>query len=369
MYRSIIHFFKGKSLVKKLAFAGIVFTSIVGTLFICVFIGMQLNLFTVAGAVATRNTLIIEPDASLANETHERFDHKRLHCSIQALEMVAPDTARAASLAIEQRTDISIVDKMVRYATIQYDDSDNAKLQLALSQCAGSSDATKTSSILPSRTAYTWANSAEWATLKSALIRDKDVIIAAAADAGIHPRLIIGGVIGEQFRFFTGLRNAFKSYFEPLKIFGRLSKFSYGIAGLKPDTVRKIESNLVNTDSTFYIGKDYERFAIYTDREQSLSDDPQLARITDAKSNYYSYLYVGLFMRQVTQQWSNAGHDISNNPGVLATLYNLGFNRSIPKPNPRIGGAVITVDEKVYTFGQIADEFYWSGELLQDFPY
>ena len=95
----------------------------------------------------------------------------------------------------------------------------------------------------------------------------------------------------------------------------------------------------------------------------------RFARITDSKNTYYSYLYAGLFMRMVTAQWKNAGYDISNNPGVLATLYNLGFNRSVPKENPKPGGAPITINGAAYDFGTLAEQFYYSGELLNEFPY
>ena len=97
-------------------------------------------------------------------------------------------------------------------------------------------------------------------------------------------------------------------------------------------------------------------------------ESERMNRITNSKDPYYSYLYVGLFMRQVEAQWGKAGYDISNRPEIVATLYNLGFNRSIPKPNAEAGGAVITVNGTTYTFGDIAYEFYYSGELGDIFP-
>ena len=73
-------------------------------------------------------------------------------------------------------------------------------------------------------------------------------------------------------------------------------------------------------------------------------------------------------MRQVIAQWQRAGYDISGRPEVIATLYNLGFNRSIPKPNAAAGGAPITIGGVTYTFGDLAYEFYYSGELADIFP-
>jgi len=92
-------------------------------------------------------------------------------------------------------------------------------------------------------------------------------------------------------------------------------------------------------------------------------------RITDTKNTYYAYLYVGLFMRQVTAQWQASGYDISGQPGVLSTLYNLGFNRSVPKANAGPGGAIVTVNGEAYSFGELGEQFYYSGELIQEFPY
>ena len=98
-------------------------------------------------------------------------------------------------------------------------------------------------------------------------------------------------------------------------------------------------------------------------------DTVRFDRITDTKDTYYSYLYAGLFMREVSAQWKAAGYDISNRPDALSTLYNLGFNRSIPKPDPAAGGAPITVNGELYNFGELGYEFYYSGELIQEFPY
>ena len=101
----------------------------------------------------------------------------------------------------------------------------------------------------------------------------------------------------------------------------------------------------------------------------SAHDKVRFERITDTKNTYYSYLYAGLFMRQVITQWQASGFDISNRPEVLATLYNLGFNRSIPKEKPGAGGAPITINGVEYNFGTLAYQFYYSGELMQEFPY
>lgn len=213
---------------------------------------------------------------------------------------------------------------------------------------------------------YKWSDSAEWGVLETVFARDEAIINKAAKDAGISPRILLGGVIGEQLRFFSNRRENFKSYFEPLKILATLSSFSYGIAGLKPETVARIDENLKNPESVFYLGPEMENVITYPEGADKAT--VRFERITDTKNTYYSYLYVGLFMRQVTAQWMRAGHDISGLPGVISTLYNLGFNRSIPKPNPGLGGAPVVVNGKTYSFGELGEQFYYSGELLQEFP-
>ncbi len=212
-----------------------------------------------------------------------------------------------------------------------------------------------------------WLNSPEWEVLKSVFIKDQIIINQAARDAGISPRILLGGVIGEQLRFFGNSRESFKSYFEPLKILASLSSFSYGIAGLKPETVARIDENLKNKESVFYLGPNMENVITYP--EGADKTKIRFERITDTKNTYYSYLYVGLFMKQVTVQWRASGHDISKLPGVLSTLYNLGFNRSVPKPNPGIGGAEVNVNMQSYSFGELGEQFYYSDELLQEFPH
>jgi hypothetical protein len=215
-------------------------------------------------------------------------------------------------------------------------------------------------------TAYNWADTDQWNLMKEVFTRDQEIIKKAAADADVSPRLILSGVIGEQFRFFNNRRDSFKSYFEPLKILASLSNTSYGIAGLKPKTVGQIEAHLKDAKSPFYLGANMENIVDYTNVSDIESE--RLNRITDTKNPYYSYLYVGLFMKEIQAQWKRAGYDIDNRPEVLGTLYNLGFYYSVPKADPQVGGTIININGVDYTFGDIAYEFYYSGELSDTFP-
>jgi hypothetical protein len=66
-------------------------------------------------------------------------------------------------------------------------------------------------------------------------------------------------------------------------------------------------------------------------------------------------------------QWKKAGIDISQRPEIIATLYNIGFNNSIPKEKPLSGGSAIEIGKNKYSFGSLAGFFYYSDELNELF--
>lgn len=211
-----------------------------------------------------------------------------------------------------------------------------------------------------------WATTDEWALMKEVFTRDQEVINRGATDAHVSARLILSGIIGEQFRFFTSRRESFKSYFEPLKILASLSNTSFGIAGLKPKTIGQIEDNLKNPNSPYYLGPSMEHIVDHEPLVDIEAD--RMDRITNTKDPYYSYLYVGLYMKEIMTEWQKKGFDISNRPEILATLYNLGFYYSVPKENPSVGGTMININNIDYTFGDLAYEFYYGGEISDIFP-
>lgn len=220
----------------------------------------------------------------------------------------------------------------------------------------------------PTTDVYAWMQSEEWRVLKTALTRDQETLNRAARDSGVPVRILIGPIIGEQMRFYTSSRAVFKSYLQPNNSFIHMSQFSHGVAGMKPETAERIEQNLRNSSSVWYLGADMEHILDY---DPSVTDiaTARMNRISNRSDHYYPYLYAGLYLRQFMAQWRAAGYNISDRPEVLATLYNLGHNRSIPKPNPSAGGAPITVNGVTYSFGGLAYDFYWSGELQEIFPY
>ena len=216
--------------------------------------------------------------------------------------------------------------------------------------------------------AIPWMNTEEWNVLKQAIIKEKKSIDSAAKVAGIEPRLIVATLIGEQIRLYHSKRELFKSYLGPVKVLVTETQFSLGITGIKSFTASKIEHFIRDTSSEFYISPKYEHVLDYSDGSYG-DTTARYNRLTNEHNHYYSYLYTGLILHSFQKQWQRAGYDISHNPPVLVTLFNLGYSHSIPKANPEIGGAKIIINNEIYTFGGLAFDFYFSGELAEQFPF
>lgn len=334
-----------------------------------VFVAMRLHLTDVTGSIDSRNdsfNLTKKQFANAYNSLEDRSNSNSIdpvtECQIMTIAQVLPDNGKVIlDTYIATRSNI-IVQKMVN--AVKLVTSNNSFLQDRLNKCDIFRD-NLNSSNSANQTIFTWVVSPEWGALKEALIKDKDVITKASVDSGVPARTIIASVISEQFRFFTSNRESFKRYFEPLKILGNGTKFSYGVAGVKIETAQAIEENLKNKNSPFYLGQAYENIFSYTTEDV---DGERLVRLTDSKNHYYSYFYTGIFLKQIMHQWDEAGYPINNRPEVLATLFNLGFSKSIPKENPSVGGSNITINDREYTFGGLAYEFYYSGELSDILP-
>lgn len=348
-----------KNIIRKIFRLFLYIFAIVGVIFVGVYFAMQNGWLNVKGSISERNSYFNLKKNNTSNQILSTND-LTIACQINVLGRYAPLTAINIYRTLSKGTDEAFLSQMIKVASKRFE-SDSTYTK-SIDNCnAGSSQTLD----LP-MSAFNWADTEEWNLMRGVFTRDQDIIKKAASDAHISPRLILAGVIGEQFRFFSSRRESFKSYFEPLKILASLSNTSYGIAGLKPKTVAAIEDNLKNRNSPFYLGPDMEHIVDYKNTDNVEAD--RLTRITDTKNPYYPYLYVGLFMRQIEAQWKASGYDIEARPEVLATLYNLGFYYSVPKANPQVGGTIININNIDYTFGDVAYEFYYSGELADIFP-
>lgn len=210
-----------------------------------------------------------------------------------------------------------------------------------------------------------WTKTEEWSTLKIAAEKDTAMVAQISGLTGVNGRLIVAQLVAEQLRLYTSEREVFKQIFAPLKILGSQSQFSWGIMGLKEETAIRIENNLKDESSPYYLGKASEHLL---DFKTDNIDNERFERITDEHNHYYAYLYTALYLKQIMRQWQKAGYDISDRPEILSTLYNIGFARSIPKESPSVGGAEIDVNGHVYSFGSLAYYFYHSDEMIVAFP-
>jgi hypothetical protein len=330
----------------------------IGAIFVGVFCLMQLGWLNVRGSISERNSYFNYKKQAASVATSDG-DLETI-CKINVLSKYAPLSTGYIYKTLARGGSDELVDQMIRVASKRFEYDSTFKKDT--DKCTNTVYEQAHAPI----SAFNWADTDEWALMRDVFTRDQDVINKAAKDAHVSPRMIIATVIGEQFRFFSSKREVFKSYFEPMKILASLSQTSYGIAGLKPKTIGEIEANLKDTSSPFYPGKELEHVADYA--PDAVHDDEMMNRITNTKDPYYSYLYVGLYLKEVQSQWQKQGFDVSKRPEVLGTLYNLGFFYSKPNATPAAGGTLIHVNNTDYVYGDLAYEFYYSGELGDLFP-
>ncbi len=217
--------------------------------------------------------------------------------------------------------------------------------------------------------AFDWMNISEWQDFKIAVGKDKKLIDSVARQTGVESRLIVACLVGEQIRLFNSKREAYKKWIGPLKILSVESQFSFGVTGIKEHTAKNIERNLKDPNSIYYLGPQYENLLDFVGQDTATVNKERIDRLTDFHNHYYSYMYAALFLRQMKMQWERSGHPIDDRPEILATLFNLGYIHSRPKANPQVGGAEIRIFDKPYTFGAIAFQFYYSGDMYDLFPY
>ena len=210
-----------------------------------------------------------------------------------------------------------------------------------------------------------WMNDSAWPALKAAILKDSALINEAARLTGVEPRLIVGCLVGEQVRLFNSKREMYKQYLGPMKVLSVQSQFSLGVNGIKDYTAMQVERNLTDTASIFYMGKPYEHILDFQTADHQAE---RISRLTNYRNHLYSYIYTGCILHQTMLQWRRSGYDIVNRPDILFTLFNIGFAASKPGPDPQCGGSHITVCDQIYTFGVICNDFYFSGELAEQFP-
>lgn len=275
-----------------------------------------------------------------------------------------PQNAQYILSVLQKGADSYEVIRMLDAVDLQL--KENKMYQKALSKIKFNAKTTKEVTTL---SAFEWMNIAEWKTFKEAVTKDKKLIDSVAKQTGVEGRLIVSCLVGEQIRLFNSSREAYKKWIGPLKVLSVESQFSFGVTGIKEHTAKNIEHHIKDPNSIYYLGPQYERLLDFKGQDTATINKERIDRLTDFRNHYYSYMYAALFLKQVKVQWEKAGFPIDKRPEILATLFNVGYPQSKPKPNPRVGGSTIKIYEKPYSFGAIAYQFYYSGELFDLFPF
>ncbi len=280
---------------------------------------------------------------------------------LAALARFYPENARLIMRAAQFSGDPMVVNRMVAAAQIYMEENDSIDaLADRIGALLASTPQQQRQNLIP------WMAEPAWPALKEAILRDSALINEAGRLTGVEPRMIVGCLIGEQIRLFNSKREMFKKYLGPVKVLSVQSQFSYGVNGIKNFTAEAVEQHLQDPSSEFYMGKAYEHLLDFETDDHATE---RYNRLVDYRNHLYSYIYTGCILHQTMLQWRRAGYDISDRPDVLFTLFNVGFSQSVPKPDPVPGGSHIEVGDRMYTFGGIGFDFYYSGELADAFPF
>lgn len=296
------------------------------------------------------------------DSTEVNFSEARLLNNLSILSRYYPANAFYIQNAYYESHNLTEANRMIQAVNLHM--QDNAPYHAELNKFEETSDLkqfqTKSGSV------FEWMNIKEWQDFKLAVAKDKHLIDSAAYMTGVEPRLIVAVLVGEQIRLFNSSREAYKKWIGPLKILSVETTFSLGVTGIKVPTAQKIEKHLNDSTSIFYLGEKYEHLL---DFQTNNIAQERFNRLTSYKNHYYSYLYAALNVKQIKVQWEKSGYPINDRPEILATLYNIGYEVSVPKENPVVGGSGINIKGKRYSFGAVAYEFYYSGELFELFPF
>lgn len=280
---------------------------------------------------------------------------------IVILQKYFPENAKNILLSLESNHDFTEAQRMLDAVDLSVDRSSAYYNELKEYRNARYRNAPGKSY----QSTFEWMNYSEWDDFKVAVTKDRKLIDSVAQVTGVEARLIVCCLVGEQIRLFNSDREAYKKWIGPLKILSVESKFSLGVTGIKELTAQKMEAYLKDSASIYYPGRQYEHLLDFrTDNPQQERFD----RLTSFRNHFYSYMYAAVFLKQMQKQWERSGFPIDKRPEILATLFNVGYPQSVPKKDPKVGGSTIMVKGKPYTFGLIAYQFYYSGELGDLFP-
>lgn len=304
------------------------------------------------------------PSADTRDDGLKKIALAQDRCQLLVVRQTYPKNADRIAAAQTAGAGHDVVAKMLFAVRLRL--ADKTTLQ-ALDDCLSTPDVAPSAQLTAHQdNIFPWANREEWGVAQTGFSKDKPTIDRAASVIGIESRTIVAAGFVEQMRLYFTQREVYEKFFRPLKVLGTATQFAWGVMAIKEATAIDVERHLRDPNSAYYLGSEKADLLEFSTENH---DTERFSRLTDEKNHYYSYLYGGLELAQFIHQWNGSGFDILHRPEILATLYNIGFSRSKPNQNPQVGGSTLTIADTQYTFGALAFEFYYSGEMLDVFPY
>ena len=320
----------------------------------------------------TQNNSSLTEIENLSNRLEElRLYKMKNFCKVLAINEYAGQNAQNIITAYKKTDSDILLSKMIHATEIKL--AENAEYTLASQKCDGLTKSDSTPDLLATSlplsnelSVYIWSQDDVGKALEEATVKDKEVIDKAAKIAGVEPRMLVAAMYAEQTRMWRTQRGLFKQYLAPLKILASANQFSLGVMGIKPKTAEEIEAHLKDPLSPYYLGVENEHLLNFSTGDIAKERYNRLAHPTD---HVYSFLYGAILIKQIEKQWADAGYPIDYRPDIVSTLYNIGFKHSNPGPNPQAGGATMNISGTTYTYGALSYEFYYSGNLQNEFPF
>jgi hypothetical protein len=349
----------------------LVLFAIIGFGFLAVYFAVNLHITNADGIIDRQTEVFWDNSKNLYTSTGESvlndsFFTDRNYCLLKIIKSNYPGTFyRILNLALDDKKDLA--NNNLDVAIKNYSMTNNG--YISCGETYGSKISKKDfeimANIIDRDNLFLFASSSEWSFFKMGVLKDKEIINQVEKETGIKSRVLVSQLVAEQLRLFYSDRVWFEKAISPVKVLASMSQFSWGVLGIKQETAVRIENNLKSKESVFYLGSEYENMLNFSTTN---IDQERFKRITDYHNHYYAYLYCALFNKQIITQWQRSGFDISHRPEILATIYNIGFNGSKPNDDPQMGGSELEIGGNKYSFGRLAYEFYYSGELLDEYP-
>jgi hypothetical protein len=158
----------------------------------------------------------------------------------------------------------------------------------------------------------------------------RDDIAGQAELFGVDPRLVaailyvekVQYVLDDWLRLRHNLETAAAEYFFFIRDVLFWADLSTGYCRIKPSFARQTRQMLLEDSAA---------------PARLTADDVDPSLYYDSASLSIRIMCAGLYVLE--RQWRNAGFDISQSPEILATLYNLGYEKSVPNAKPSSGGS------------------------------